>query len=325
MSYRDGATPLATLCQKAGSTLDEVLALDEEELEELSKEIVGNGVLEHARVIRQWRRCRLEEAFRKELEVELANEGEDTPETYVEDQDTLERQEEAQDDMQNDIRRKQEQVIGESWQQYLRKQIRVEMEEIKPPPVSSVIAATRSTASAFTEDDSDDDYETFGSVTLDPSLESVEDDTEVKTGYNPLNAVGSVASDMMGFLEDGITAFLEPELPRKNKKKKPPKSFLESGLNYFYPEPEPERKNKSRKKEKEQSKSILEDALGFFSNEQDINKENKKKKSTKMTSKKQTRNKSSGLKKGREQNEQEQRVQQVPTRSLQLHASQFRC
>jgi hypothetical protein len=46
------ASPLATLCYKAGSTLDEVLALEEEELFELSKEIVGNTVLDHARVLK---------------------------------------------------------------------------------------------------------------------------------------------------------------------------------------------------------------------------------------------------------------------------------
>ena len=75
MPIQDELTPLANLCQKAGSTLDEVLALDESELEELSKEIVGNGVLDHARILRQWRRCRLEEDLRKEIEEELANEG----------------------------------------------------------------------------------------------------------------------------------------------------------------------------------------------------------------------------------------------------------
>ena len=52
MSSNQEASPLATLCYKAGSTLDEVLALEEEELVELSKEIVGNSVLEHARVIK---------------------------------------------------------------------------------------------------------------------------------------------------------------------------------------------------------------------------------------------------------------------------------
>lgn len=52
MSNNQGASPLATLCYKAGSTLDEVLALEEEELVELSKEIVGNNVLDHARVIK---------------------------------------------------------------------------------------------------------------------------------------------------------------------------------------------------------------------------------------------------------------------------------
>jgi hypothetical protein len=52
MSNHPEASPLATLCYKAGSTLDEVLALEEEELFELSKEIVGNTVLDHARVLK---------------------------------------------------------------------------------------------------------------------------------------------------------------------------------------------------------------------------------------------------------------------------------
>lgn len=52
MSANQEASPLATLCYKAGSTLHEVLALEEEELVELSKEIVGNNVLDHARVIK---------------------------------------------------------------------------------------------------------------------------------------------------------------------------------------------------------------------------------------------------------------------------------
>jgi hypothetical protein len=283
MPYKEGATPLANLCQKAGSSLDEVLALDEQELDELSKEIVGNGVLEHARVIRQWRRCRMEESLRKELEVELTNEGQgvEVPLSLTE-----EDRQEAQPKVRiapNDLREqhanavdavvtpeKEQDVIGESWQQYLRKQIRVEMEETEPPPVRNVIAASRTTASGFTEEASDDDdYETYESITIDPSLASSsgEEDDDIRTTYNPLNPLGAVASDMMGYLEDGINSFFEPELPKKKTKEPPPKSFLEAGMDFLYAN---DAEDKYKRKKKKQPKTLLEDGIGYFCNDDDV-------------------------------------------------------
>lgn len=322
MPIQDETTPLANLCQKAGSTLDEVLALEECELEELSKVIVGNGVLDHARVIRQWRRCRLEEDLRKEIEVELANEGQEEEEE--EQRSAGEVQEEVLDAVDTSEEPHTEDVIGESWQEYLRKQIRVEMEEIKPPPVTSVVASPQTAASGFTEDcdSSEEDYETFmTSITLDQSLfessEEEEDDDEedVKTAYNPVMAVGYAASDIMGAIEDGLSTFLEPNLPKEKPKKKPPKSFFETGMDYFYPE-EPKESSKNKKKK---SKPKI-GGLGFFFDDSGANKENnKKKKSMKARSKTMSRRR----KKKEQSQQQDQAYKLVPAKPLPL--SRFRC
>jgi hypothetical protein len=315
MSYQDGATPLANLCQKAGSTLDEILALDEDELEELSKEIVGNGVLEHARILRQWRRCKLEEDLRNELEMELANEGQESNVPQV--------REEAQEELRvaNDIRQKaQHDVIGESWEEYLRKQIRVELQESEPPPVTNIITGgTRTTASAFTDDNSGDEYETFvESITLDPSLllESDEDE-DAKTTYNPMEPLGSVAADMMGFIENGINSFFQPDLPKKKKKKKQPKSFFESGMEFFYPTEEPENKKSSKKKKE---KSLLTDGLAYFVDDTSVdkNKENTKQKNKKKLT---TRRSNRWL---RQKEQSGETYKLVPTRSLQAR-HKFHC
>ena len=300
--HQDGATPLANLCQKAGSTLDEILALEEDELEELSKEIVGNGVLDHARILRQFRRCKLEENLRNELEIELANEGQD-----VEEYNEPQVREEVQEDIRiaNDIREKaQHDVIGQSWEEYLRKQIRVEMQESEPPPVKNIATGgtrrsesepppvkniitggTRTTASEFTDENSADDYETFvESITIDPSLLSDDYDEEEKTTYNPLEPLGAVAEDMMGFIEVGINNFFNPpELPKKKKKKKPPKSFFESGMEFLYPSEEPERRKSSKKKK--ENKSLLHDGLAYFVDDSCVNKENNRQKSKKRFTK----------------------------------------
>lgn len=331
MPYQEGATPLASLCQKAGSTLGEVLALDEDELEELSKEIVGNGVLEHARVIRQWRRCRVEERLRKELEVELTNEGQGVEVPLLGIDAPQKRVRYANDVLQkpvNDFREnqgnhitpeKQDEVIGESWQQYLRKQIRVEMEEIEPPPVTSVVTSRRTSAtSAFTEEDDGDEYETFmESITLDPSLQSSEEE-DLKTSYNPVNAVGAVASDMMEYIEDGISAFFEPEIVKQKKSK----SLLETGMEYFYLE-EPVRKKKdTRKKKKEQPQSFLEEGMRCFYDDSGANKENnKQKKSKKKTLSRSFENR---RKKQRDQGQPGETFKLVPTRSLQAR-HKFHC
>lgn len=330
MPYQEGLTPLASLCQKAGSTLDEILVLEEDELEELSKEIVGNGVLEHARVLRQWRRCRMEEHLRKELQVELTNEGQGVEVPLLvpgahpakaKSSVHFANNDASRKKKSNASRKKQQQqqppqqqdgVIGESWQEYLRKQIRVEIEETKPPPVSSVIAGTRTTASEFT-----DDYETFGeSITLDPSLlSSDEEDEDLKTTYNPVYGVGAVASDVMEYLEDGISAFFDPELPKKKVKKKE-KNFLEAGMDFFYAE-EPKKKTSSRKKKKDQPKSFLEEGMGCFNGGDGRGaKENSQNKSKK---KKKTRSRSFN----RSKRQVVQPYELVPKRSLQM--SKFRC
>lgn len=316
--------------------MDEVLALDEQELDELSKEIVGNGVLEHARVIRQWRRCRMEESLRKELEVELTNEGQgvEVPLSLTE-----EDRQEVQPKVRvapNDLREqqqynavdaavtpeKEQDVIGESWQQYLRKQIRVEMEETEPLPVRNVIAASRTTASGFTEESDDDDYETYESITIDPSLASSsgEEDDDIRTTYNPLNPLGAVASDMMGYLEDGISSFFEPELPKKETKEPPPKSFLEAGLDFLYAN-ETEVKHKRKKKKKKQPKTLMEDGTGYFYNDDGTTEKQGNKRNSAKKNKKKTRNRSfNRLKSKKErahQTTQQEAYKLVPARSLQ--------
>lgn len=305
MPYKEGITPLANLCQKAGSTLDDVLSLDEQELEELSKEICGNGVLEHARVVRQWRRCRMEEDLRRELQVELNNEGQGVEVPLALTREDRQQVQKKTRFAGNDVREipvkdnrlppeqqqhQQQDVIGESWEQYLRKQIKKEMFDTTPPPVSNVKikSAAQAMTSGFTEEESDDDYETFvESLTIDPSLESSDEDEDedVRTTYNPMNPIGAVASDMMGLLEDGISAFFEPELPKKKKKKPKSKSLLETGMDYLYPEPERE-KSAGNKKEKTMSP---EDGLCVFFN--DSSKENNNR------SRKENNNRSSKVKK----------------------------
>jgi hypothetical protein len=223
---------------------------------------------------------------------------------------------------------KQEQdVIGESWQQYLRKQIRVEMEETEPPPVRNVIAASRTTASGFTEESDDDDYETYESITIDPSLaSSSEEDDDVKTTYNPLNPIGAVASDMMGYLEDGISSFLEPELPKKKKKEPPPKSFLEAGLDFLYAN-ETEVKYKRKKKKKKQPKTLMEEGIGYFYNEDGTTAKQGNKRNSAKKIKKKTRtrsfNRSKSKKERAHQTTQQEAYKLVPARSLQQTRSRF--
>lgn len=243
MSSNQEASPLATLCYKAGSTLDEVLALEEEELVELSKEIVGNTVLEHARVIkyvhvhvsfsnsnrthasfslslyrRQWRRCRLEEVLRKEVEYEMTVEERD--ETEQEDdvrvavaEETRLRQLQDEEDARNQLqqyREEQEEAIGEDWHEYLRKQIRQEMQqEFLPSPrhsVPIVIAATSSCTSHHSEETSSEE-ETWYSKSED--------------GMNAaLYGVQTMAANLMGLLEEGLSDFLLGPSDEKQKKRK---------------------------------------------------------------------------------------------------------
>lgn len=326
---------MANLCQKAGSSIDEVLSLDESELEELSKSIVGNGVLEHARVVRQWRRCRMEEGLRKELEVELTQEGQgvEVPLSLTQTDQRQDVQSRVRFSQKDDVREvvnpgypQTHDIIGESWQTYLRKQIHKEIEDSKPPPVSNVIAPSRSgVTSAFTSNDSDDDYETFvESLTIDPSLESSdeEDDyNEVKSTYNPLTPIGALASDMMKSLEDGIDNFLKPDLPKTPKKKKQ-KSYFEVGMDYLYGEEEPVRKKRSKKKQAAPSYGV-EDGMCCY---HITNSSSKEKSRSSKSKKKPTRSRSfNKWKRPRDQRQvqPEQAYKLVPSRSALQQRSKF--
>ena len=147
-----------------------------------------------------------------------------------------------------------------------------------------------------------------------------DDDDDERTSYNPVMAVGYAASDMMCALEDGINKFLEPDLPKKKpKKKEPPKSFFEAGMDYLYAE-EPKKSSRNKKK-KSKPKNLLEDGMGHFYDYLGANKENNKKKKP-MTN---TRSKTmSRRRKQKTQNQQqEQAYKLVPAKSLPL--SRFRC
>jgi len=165
-STEDTRSPLAKLCYEAGSSLDEALLLEEEEFVQLSKEIVGNGVLEHARVLKQWRHCRMEALLRQEVEKELEDAIEigceedgieqtldsvRTPSSSVQPQypqKAARAEWEEEYYRQKELHKQQEQALleqatpstpqmnkndaamGEDWQEYLRKQIQKEMTNI---------------------------------------------------------------------------------------------------------------------------------------------------------------------------------------------------
>lgn len=141
------ASPLAVFCYNAGSTLEEVLLLDEDELIELSKNIVGNGVLEHARVIKQWRHCRMAAIVAKEVEEEMAyaslyrmKDVEEPNEEEIEEDLRAEwekeyyaiygKEEEIEVETQKSAHvQQQEAVMGDDWQKYLKTQIQEQMSE----------------------------------------------------------------------------------------------------------------------------------------------------------------------------------------------------
>lgn len=112
-------------------------------------------------------------------------------------------------------RKEQEEAIGEDWQEYLRKQIRQEMQQrqeiqqaFRPNPrrsVPSVIAATSSCTSHHSEETSFEE-ETWYSI----------------DHGNALRGVQTMAANLMGLLEEGISDFLlgPPDETQKKRKKK---------------------------------------------------------------------------------------------------------
>uniref|UniRef100_A0A7S0KY03 Uncharacterized protein n=1 Tax=Asterionellopsis glacialis TaxID=33640 RepID=A0A7S0KY03_9STRA len=163
-STDDTRSPLAKLCYEAGSSLDEALLLEEEEFVQLSKEIVGNSVLEHARVLKQWRHCRMEALVRQEVEKELVDAIEigcdedcaeqeqqqyQTPpknlqqqypqkaaraeweEEYYRQKELHKLQEQAlQEDEHSQQKNTNNTAMGDDWQKYLRTQIQKEMSQL---------------------------------------------------------------------------------------------------------------------------------------------------------------------------------------------------
>lgn len=209
--------------------MDEVLKLEEEELVELSKEIVGNTVLEHARVIKQWRRCQLEEVLRKEVEAEIEIDGQEEiqpkeEEEVVVPEATLLQQQQQEVETRNKLeqyRKEQEEAIGEDWREYLRKMIKQQLEQEEatkkqlnelPVPTDLNVPSdiTLKTSYTNTSDDSSAKSEEATWFSLD----------DAATNYDVIGA----ASDFMRSVEEGINDFIlgpvPQEKPRRRRKKK---------------------------------------------------------------------------------------------------------
>lgn len=152
------------------------------------------------------------------MTIEERDETEQEDEVVVA-EETILRQLQDEEDNHNKLqqyRKEQEEAIGEDWQEYLRKQIRQEMQqrqqtqqELRPnqrrSAVPSVIAATSSFPSHHSEETSFEE-ETWYSI----------DDRSA------LRGVQVMASNLMGLLEEGISDFFlgPPDQEQKKPKKK---------------------------------------------------------------------------------------------------------
>jgi hypothetical protein len=213
------------MCYNAGSTLDEILLLDEEEFILLSKEIVGNGLLDHARVLKQWRHARMEALVRMEVMEELERNGEDEVFEEVQEDELSCDAAVAEWEREYNAYHKEEQVqqekeepsgedlIGEDWQAYLRKHIKAEMQQLQPqlqvPAKRRKDAASSNLpkvvrASISDEEESSCDDETWYSY----------DDTTI-TGHSffSLPAIAEATADL---IDTGMKAFFDP-IPERRK------------------------------------------------------------------------------------------------------------
>ena len=181
-----------------------------------SNAIRTNASLSLSLYHRQWRRCRLEEVLRKEVEAEMTmderDETEQGDDAAAAEEVTL-RQLQEEEDARNKLqqyREEQEQAIGEDWQEYLRKQIRLEMQqEVRPSPrrsVPSVVGANSSFTSQHSEETSSEE-ETWYSL---------------NDGKHALHGVQTMASSLMGLLEEGLSDFFlgPPPSDEQDKKRK---------------------------------------------------------------------------------------------------------
>lgn len=219
------ASPLAVFCYNAGSTLEEVLLLEEDDLIELSKNIVGNGVLEHARVIKQWRHCRMAAIVAKEVEEEMAyaslyrmKEVEEPNEEESEEDLRAEwekeyyaiygKEEEIEVETQKPAHvQQQEAAMGDDWQKYLKTQIQEQMaeqlavelerrkeelleaEKLRKHPVPRLVSTVGSTVA------SDDDSQWYDDATFHGEAAKI--------------AVSTVAADMFSIVEQGLSFFTQ--------------------------------------------------------------------------------------------------------------------
>eukprot|EP00545_Synedropsis_sp_CCMP1620_P001103 CAMPEP_0119015048 /NCGR_PEP_ID=MMETSP1176-20130426/10528_1 /TAXON_ID=265551 /ORGANISM="Synedropsis recta cf, Strain CCMP1620" /LENGTH=293 /DNA_ID=CAMNT_0006968307 /DNA_START=62 /DNA_END=939 /DNA_ORIENTATION=- len=225
------SSPLAAMCYNAGSSLDEILLVDEEEFILLSKDIVGNGLLEHARVLKQWRHARMEALVRMEVMEELERNGQDEviSEEEEEEEESVDAVAEWEKEYYENLRKEEEsklssttkkeppllvlpkeelktdeELIGEDWHSYLRKQIKAEMQQLKPatkrtttdgdPPngVPRVVGASLSD-----EEESYYDDDTWYSY----------DDTLAGNTFFNLPAIAEAAVDL---IDTGMKAFFDP-------------------------------------------------------------------------------------------------------------------
>jgi hypothetical protein len=229
MSRSTDPDPLAVFCYNAGSTLEDILLLEEEELIELSKNIVGNSVLEHARVIKQWRHCRMAALVNKEVEEEMAYESlfrvseerpkEEEEEEVVDLRAAWEKEyyllygknvDESDAPMQTPAMRQED--LGEDWNQYIRRQIQEQMSEQLAEELD------RRKAEILQADLFDAQHVPRTISTANSTLSDEESTWFEEVTQSGQLAISTVASDMLAIMEQGVSLFFGRPAPSQKYK-----------------------------------------------------------------------------------------------------------
>lgn len=233
MSGAKESNSLSVFCYNAGATLEEILLLEEDELIELSKNIVGNSVLEHARVIKQWRHCRMAAIVNKEIEEEMAYESVlRMHDPKADDDDDEEDEEIAKKELRASWETEyylhynkqsidvepvtkpshpQQEAMGDDWQQYLRKQIQEqmaeqlteEMERQKEEKLKANEVETFAVPRVIS---------TVGSTTSDEESLWYDDAT-----HHGQVVLATVTADMINIMEQGLSFLFGGSKPTKKK------------------------------------------------------------------------------------------------------------
>lgn len=232
MSGAEESSSLSAFCYNAGATLEDILLLEEDELIELSKNIVGNSVLEHARVIKQWRHRRMAVIVNKEIEEEMAYESVLRMHEPKEENDDEEDEEIAKKDLRasweteyyllydkksvdvEPIKKPshpQQEAMGDDWQQYLKKQIQEqmaeqlaeEMERLKEEKQKANEVETFAVPRVIS---------TVGSTTSDEESLWYDDAT-----HHGQAVLATVTADMINIMEQGLSFLFGGSKPTKRK------------------------------------------------------------------------------------------------------------